>query len=156
MLNEARWNQVLAMAGRPAESEDSDSESEEDRVFSPGESSTGSRSPLSSFDDSEDGAGSDFAKTPGTLGVGSSGDHIVRRLHPSVDKLRIGIPTAHIYGSKDPYFRQSLALAKLCEGRWASTYEHPEGHIVPREKSVNLKIAAAIERTVRMIDVFSR
>jgi hypothetical protein len=155
MLDQERWNRVLGMAGQPVESEDSDSESDEDQVFSPGESSTGSRSPVSSFDDSEDGPGSDFAKQ-GILDVGSSGDHIVRRLHPSVDTLRICIPTAHIYGSRDPYFRQSLALAKLCEARWASTYEHPEGHIVPREKGVNLKIAAAIERTVGMIDVFSR
>jgi hypothetical protein len=151
MLDQERWNRVLGMAGQPVESEDSDSESDEDQVFSPGESSTGSRSPVSSFDDSEDGPGSDFAKQ-GILDVGSSGDHIVRRLHPSVDTLRICIPTAHIYGSRDPYFRQSLALAKLCEARWASTYEHPEGHIVPREKGVNLKI----ERTVGMIDVFSR
>jgi hypothetical protein len=155
MLTEESWDLERVVSIEPAKSEDSDSESDEDPVFSPGESSSGSRSPLSPFDDSEDGTGLSFGKQ-GMLDASSSGDHIVRRLHPSHDKLRICIPTAHIYGSKDPYHRQSLALAKLCESQWASTYEHPDGHIVPREKNVNLKIAAAIERTVRMVDVFLR
>lgn len=154
MLDES-WDPTGVAEIEAAKSDDSDSESDEDPVFSPGESSTGSRSPLSPFDDSEGSPGFDSSKQ-GILDGDFSGDHIVRRLHPSHDKLRICIPTAHIYGSKDPYHRQSLALAKLCEARWASTYEHPDGHIVPRGKSVNLKIAAAIERTVRMVDMSLR
>lgn len=110
MLNEERWNRMRALAGQPAESGDSDSESDEDPVFSPGESSTGSRSPISPFDDSEDGGGSDLTKKRDNLDAGSSGDRIVRRLHPSVDTLRIGIPTAHIYGSKDPSIQKGTSF----------------------------------------------
>lgn len=156
-LDEERWNKIPAIAVLAADSDDSDSDSDEAAVFSPGESSSSGRTPLSSADDSEDEAGSDYwQEKSGNIDACCSGDHVVRRLHPSVDTLRIGIPTAHIYGSKDPYYRQSLELARLCESQWMSTYEHPDGHIVPRDKGVNVKIAATIECTLSMVDVFSR
>jgi hypothetical protein len=137
-------------------SSDADSDDELPEVFSPEQLRSGSDSPLSSMDDSDDDEGYGWESKPGATVAGASGDHTVRRLHPASDTLRIGIPTAHIYGSKDPYYRQSLGLAGLCENTWASTYEHPEGHIVPRDMGVNQKIAATIERTLQLVDTFSR
>jgi hypothetical protein len=76
-------------------------------------------------------------------------DPVIKRFHPAVDKHRIAIPTAHIYGRQDPYYNQSLDLIKLCENKWVSTYEHLEGHNVPRASSVTKGIVDAIEKAVR-------
>ncbi|KAI1618121.1 serine hydrolase-domain-containing protein [Exophiala viscosa] len=154
-LDEGKWSSTVVVAELPGSSGSSDYDGDDSpAVFSPMDSSAASQSSFSSPDDSDDEE-FDWGTKPTEIAA-AAGDHIVRRLHPSVDKLRIGIPTAHIYGSTDPYYRQSLGLAGLCESKWASTYEHPDGHIVPRDKSVNVKIAATIERTLKMVDALSR
>ena len=156
-LDEREQISVVAVESLATESGSSewDSDDEGSAVFSPGESSASSLSPFSSPDDSDDEE-FDWGSKRGNIDSCGLEDDAVRRLHPAFDRLRIGIPTAHIYGSKDPYYRQSLGLAGLCDPQWASTYEHPEGHIVPRDKGVNVKIAATIERTLKMVDAFSR
>lgn len=80
---------------------------------------------------------------------GTSHGPVIQRFHPAVDKQRIAIPTAHIYGRRDPYYNQSLDLIKLCESKWVSRFEHSEGHNVPRASSVTRGIVDAIEKAVR-------
>lgn len=159
-MNDERWDQVPIASG--VSDDDSGSDADSDglpTIFSPGDSASSGGSTFSPATDSEGEEGEegfDWETKPYDLGPVGAGDHVVRRLHPSVDRFRIDIPTAHIYGSKDPYYRQSLGLTKLCNPQWASTYEHGEGHIVPRSKSVNAKIATTIGRTLAMVDAFSR
>ncbi|KAK1826481.1 serine hydrolase-domain-containing protein [Podospora conica] len=62
-----------------------------------------------------------------------SGELYYQMFHASVDKVRIGIPTAHAYGRKDPWREHSRDLVELCGGRtW--TYEHDGGHEIPKDE----------------------
>ena len=63
---------------------------------------------------------------------------------PTVDSIRIEIPTAHIYGREDSWRRHSMFLVDLCEQHNASVYQHHGGHMVPG--------AAAIEDVEGMCD----
>ncbi|KAJ9664377.1 hypothetical protein H2198_000306 [Neophaeococcomyces mojaviensis] len=87
---------------------------------------------------------------------GVAGDNIIRRFHADNDEVRIEIPTAHIIGKKDPYLRQGIELQRLCDPQWSSLYEHPEGHVVPRNNIVNKQIAAAIERAIAAVEISAR
>lgn len=84
-----------------------------------------------------------------------NGSPVVRRIHPQIETARISIPTAHIYGKQDPYYRQSIELSKLCVGRYSSVYEHPEGHNVPRSGAVSRAIVSTIEKAVRMSEIIT-
>lgn len=64
---------------------------------------------------------------------------------PTVDSMRINIPTAHIYGREDSWRRHSMCLVDLCEQHNAGVYQHQGGHAVPG--------AAAIEDVEGMCDV---
>ncbi|KAF9887634.1 hypothetical protein FE257_009727 [Aspergillus nanangensis] len=55
--------------------------------------------------------------------------------HPSVDEVRIRIPTAHVYGRKDVWRRHSMELRGLCCLRNQIEFEHDGGHEVPRSAS---------------------
>ncbi|KAK0636630.1 serine hydrolase FSH [Bombardia bombarda] len=66
--------------------------------------------------------------------------------HPSVDEVRIGIPTAHVYGRMDPWRPHSRDLAGLCDGRTARVFEHDGGHEIPGH--VVEEICDVIESTV--------
>ena len=55
--------------------------------------------------------------------------------HPTVDSVRIGIPTAHIIGRKDMWRLHSKDLVGLCLPRAARVFEHGWGHEVPRGAS---------------------
>ncbi|KAL1642564.1 hypothetical protein SLS58_005332 [Diplodia intermedia] len=51
--------------------------------------------------------------------------------HPSVDEVRIKIPTVHVIGAKDKWRLQSHDLVGLCAKETAFVLEHPEGHEMP-------------------------
>lgn len=59
---------------------------------------------------------------------------------------RIKIPTAHIYGSKDPRWPASIQLAEFCDDR--IEYDHGGGHDIPRSTEVSLKIADMVRQVV--------
>ena len=151
-MNERQWAELPSAPSTDSES-DSASDSAEDAIFSPSEGSE-SATPISSGYGSDQDPFEMEEKKPGP--VSGAVDHVIRRFHASVDKLRIGIPTAHIYGKADPYYGQSLELAKLCDQQWAVSYEHPDGHVVPRDQRVNASIAATIEKAIQMSEICSR
>lgn len=59
---------------------------------------------------------------------------------------RIRIPTAHIYGSKDPRWPAAIQLAEFCDDR--IEYDHGGGHDIPRSTEVSVKIADMLRQVV--------
>jgi hypothetical protein len=55
------------------------------------------------------------------------------------DDVRVAIPTAHVYGAKDPRWPSSLQLAYFCRDRLM--YDHGGGHDIPRSTEVSNRIA---------------
>ncbi|GME49769.1 hypothetical protein L6R40_004260 [Neofusicoccum parvum] len=51
--------------------------------------------------------------------------------HPSMDEVRIKVPSVHVIGAKDKYRLQSLDLVHLCAKETALVLEHPGGHEMP-------------------------
>jgi pimeloyl-ACP methyl ester carboxylesterase len=71
---------------------------------------------------------------PHGTGVSSPGPYY-NMFHPSVDNLRITIPTAHVYGRKDAWRRHSMELRGLCSPTDRVEFQHDGGHEVPRTAS---------------------
>lgn len=61
------------------------------------------------------------------------------------EDMRIGIPTVHVYGGRDPRFPASLQLAGICEAGVRKVYDHRGGHDVPRGKEVSEELAKLVE-----------
>lgn len=55
------------------------------------------------------------------------------------EDIRIKIPTAHVYGAKDPRWPAGVQLAYFCDDR--IMYDHLGGHDIPRTSVVSLKLA---------------
>ncbi|KAJ2906167.1 alpha/beta-Hydrolase [Zalerion maritima] len=55
--------------------------------------------------------------------------------------LQIPIPTAHIYGIKDPRYPASIQLAHLCDPKRRQMFDHGGGHDIPRSSAVSIRIA---------------
>ena len=58
------------------------------------------------------------------------------------EELRVGIPTVHIYGAKDPRWPSSMQLACFCRDR--KMFDHGGGHDIPRSTEVSERIAELI------------
>ena len=71
--------------------------------------------------------------------------------HPTVDTVRINIPTAHIYGRKDPWRRHSLDLVRLCRKEGTSVYEHSSGHVIPKQDDEEEEMCNVIETAMASI-----
>ena len=69
----------------------------------------------------------------------------VRRFVPDVDKERIQIPTAHVYGAQDVDLKKSLALVEMCDKDLMETYMHEGGHDIPRAEDVHKKIVEVVQ-----------
>ena len=52
--------------------------------------------------------------------------------HPTSDAVRIQVPTGHVFGSRDKWYRHSRDLVGLCREDRRSVFEHDGGHEVPR------------------------
>ncbi|KAI4251730.1 MAG: hypothetical protein LQ352_004680 [Teloschistes flavicans] len=65
---------------------------------------------------------------------------------------RIGIPTAHIVGSRDPAYQSGLALYNLCEKASARIYEHGKGHTVPWDLQITQAMAKEIRAVISSSD----
>ena len=70
---------------------------------------------------------------------------LVRRFVPEVDKERIQIPTAHIYGAQDVDLKKSLALIEMCDQGLTETYMHQGGHEIPLAEDVYRKIVEVVQ-----------
>lgn len=66
----------------------------------------------------------------------------VARIPPA---MKIGIPTVHAYGAKDPRFPASVTLAQFCEQGVRRTFDHGGGHEIPRKKEVSVTMAELVE-----------
>lgn len=69
----------------------------------------------------------------------------VKRFVPEVDKERIQIPTAHVYGAQDVDLHKSLALIEMCDEGLRETYMHQGGHNIPMTKDVHEKIVEVVQ-----------
>jgi len=58
------------------------------------------------------------------------------------EELRVGIPTVHVYGAKDPRWPSSMQLAHFCRDR--KMFDHGGGHDIPRSTEVSERIAELI------------
>ncbi|KAK9417673.1 hypothetical protein SUNI508_01430 [Seiridium unicorne] len=56
-------------------------------------------------------------------------------------ELKIRIPTAHVYGRKDPRLPASVQLAGLCDPYIRKVYDHGGGHELPRNREVSEELA---------------
>jgi hypothetical protein len=56
----------------------------------------------------------------------------------------VTIPTAHIYGCKDPRWPSSMQLAYFCTDR--AMYDHGGGHDIPRSSDVSIRIAELVRK----------
>jgi hypothetical protein len=58
------------------------------------------------------------------------------------EDLRIGLPTVHVYGAKDPRWPSSMQLAYFCKDR--KMFDHGGGHDIPRSTEVSERIAEMV------------
>ena len=76
-------------------------------------------------------------------------DYIAHRIFPEVDKVRVGVPTGHILGERDPIRESSLTMSAMCDARVMLTYKHGFGHEIPTRSPRDLmRIKELIEKTV--------
>ena len=68
-------------------------------------------------------------------------------VQPYTNIDRIQIPTAHVYGAKDPWKNQTLQLVDLCEPELRDIIEHTDGHEIPLQPDLGQKISAMIKST---------
>ena len=69
----------------------------------------------------------------------------VRRFVPEIDKERIQIPTAHVYGAQDKDLKKSLALIEMCDEGLRETYMHQGSHEIPMVEDVYQKIVKVLQ-----------
>ena len=67
------------------------------------------------------------------------------------DEMRIGIPTAHVYGRKDPSYPSSMQLAHFCDEGKRNVLDHGGGHDIPRTMVVTERIVELVRWLERMI-----
>ncbi|KAI4166337.1 MAG: hypothetical protein LQ342_000227 [Letrouitia transgressa] len=67
------------------------------------------------------------------------------------ETLRIGIPTVHIYGSKDPRYPASMQLVHFAEEGRRKVYDHGGGHDLPRTTVVSNKVAELVDWMDEMV-----
>ncbi|PLN79540.1 putative EF-hand calcium-binding domain protein [Aspergillus taichungensis] len=73
---------------------------------------------------------------------GMSEDEVRREI--SGGPVKIGIPTVHVYGAKDPRFVASLQLLETCVAERRRVYDHGGGHEIPRLEAVSTTIVNLI------------
>lgn len=71
-------------------------------------------------------------------------------LQPSLRKLQINIPTVHVHGSKDPTYPLSRQLEQFCNATCGISYNHGEGHVIPRKKQVSECMAKLVNWAMEM------
>ncbi|KAL9112625.1 MAG: hypothetical protein Q9227_003196 [Pyrenula ochraceoflavens] len=82
--------------------------------------------------------------------VEEAGKLSVRWWMPNVDRERIQIPTAHVYGAKgkDHWLDQSIILENMCEPSLRHRYQHGGAHEVPLRMAETKKAAEIIQKAV--------
>lgn len=65
------------------------------------------------------------------------------------DWARIGIPTVHVYGCKDPRWPAGIQLAEFCPDR--VEFDHGGGHDIPRLSGVSERIAELVKGVIERV-----
>lgn len=68
-------------------------------------------------------------------------------LDASVHGQVIQIPTAHVVGRNDPWYKESLGLYSLCDGQSAKLYDHGQGHLLPVNQNTTTIVADMLKYT---------
>ena len=68
--------------------------------------------------------------------------------------LKIGVPTVHIYGDKDPRYPAGVQLSALCEEGRRKTYNHEGGHEIPRKDVISRKLAWLVRWAVEEAELY--
>lgn len=55
--------------------------------------------------------------------------------------FRLGIPTVHVYGNRDPRYVAGVQLSGICEPGMRRVFDHGGGHEIPRTERVSRTIA---------------
>lgn len=58
------------------------------------------------------------------------------------------VPTAHIIGTKDYLYHESVQLMNACTKNSRFVYEHDEGHAIPRKPILTVGIANVVHRAI--------
>lgn len=80
--------------------------------------------------------------------VGQRTGTYYQMFHPSVDEVRIEIPTANIFGRRDAWRLHSMDLMRLCDPLMTTTMEHAGGHIVPQNQAEIEEMCDVIETAI--------
>ena len=74
----------------------------------------------------------------------------LRLLDPNVDGQVISIPSANIWGTRDPRRESAVALSQLCQAKLTTVVTHIGEHVVPGagDKVGLAKVIDAIQRTI--------
>ncbi|KAF2472398.1 uncharacterized protein BDR25DRAFT_14043 [Lindgomyces ingoldianus] len=96
------------------------------------------------------GANSPFSQSATSL---TSDDGEWSKIDPvqlKLDGKRIRIPTAHIYGSKDDAYDESLRLRDMCEesGGRRVEFDHRGGHEIPRDRKTTMEMMRVVQRVI--------
>ena len=76
-----------------------------------------------------------------------------RRMFPEVDKVRVGVPSAHILGKKDWQFELGAMMGGFCDPEVRLMYKHGFGHEIPARSPRDIwMIKEVIEKTVIRAD----
>lgn len=61
-----------------------------------------------------------------------------------VRKVKIRVPTVHVYGRKDPRFSAGVQLSGVCDGSIRRCFDHGGGHDIPRTSGVSERLAELV------------
>ncbi|PIG84507.1 EF-hand calcium-binding domain protein, partial [Aspergillus arachidicola] len=61
-----------------------------------------------------------------------------------IGKVKIGVPTVHVYGRRDPRFVAGVQLSGVCEGSVRRCFDHGGGHDIPRSSAVSERLAELV------------
>ena len=80
-------------------------------------------------------------------------DYRAHRMFPEVDSVRIGVPSAHILGAKDPLYELSATMVEMCDPNVSLKHEHGFGHEFPIKSQRDMKkLGDIIEKTIIRAD----
>jgi Serine hydrolase (FSH1) len=71
-----------------------------------------------------------------------------RCFHPDLHHERIGIPTAHVWGSQDIFRPHAVNLFKLCDPTVAAVFEHNGEHDVPHSLEDSRSASEVVQKTI--------
>ena len=67
------------------------------------------------------------------------------------EKSMITIPTTHIVGTADSYYKQGLALRDLCTPNNREFMEHRLGHDIPKDRNTTTRMSACIQNMLQTV-----